>query len=58
MHALAALREGRDEGADSRRQQERGAENDQRHPNDWQTMQPVAHVPVPLAKRWKLYASQ
>ena len=58
MHVLLALREGRDEGVDSCRQQEREAENDQRHPNDWQIMQPVAHVYISLANRWKLYANQ
>ena len=38
-----ALREARDEPADSCRHQVREAEYDQRHPNNWQIVQPVAH---------------
>jgi hypothetical protein len=39
-----ALGEGRDERVDCRRYQIRKAENDQRHPNNGQIVQPVAHV--------------
>src|SRR5262249_39799648 len=35
---------------DSRRHQIREAENDQRHPNNWQIVQPVVHVKVPLCQ--------
>ena len=44
----------RDEPADSCSQQVREAENDQRHPNDWQIVQPVVHVKGDLANRRKL----